>query len=296
MSGLQARIVVARPSGFVLDIAFEVPAGVTVALLGPNGAGKSTAVWSLAGVIPISNGRITLGDRVLDDPSAGIFVPPEERRIGALFQDGLLFPHLDVAANISFALRARAPSRREADRRAIEWVDRFGLGDLASRRPGELSGGEAQRVALARALAAEPDLLLLDEPLSSLDAGTRGRVRRMLTEHLAEFNGPRVLITHDAAEASLLADHVVVIEDGAVTQTGTPGELLRAPRTAYAADLAGLNLLSGAAKAGVVAIGGGLTVRIANTAMEGDVLLTIHPRAVAIHPERPAGSPRNTWG
>lgn len=295
MSGLQAHLMVERPAGFVLDVAFEVPNGATVALLGPNGAGKSTAVWALAGVIPLSAGRITLGDRVLDDPTAGIFLPPEERKIGAVFQDGLLFPHLDVAANISFALRAGAPSQREADRRAVEWIARFDLGDLASKRPGQLSGGEAQRVGLARALATGPEMLLLDEPLSALDAGTRGRIRRMLTRHLAEFDGPRVLITHDAAEASLLADYVVVIEDGSVTQTGTPAELLRAPRTAYAADLAGLNLLTGTAAAGAVAVGGGLAVQTADTALEGGVLLTIHPRAVAIHPERPSGSPRNTW-
>jgi molybdate transport system ATP-binding protein len=296
VNGLHAQILIDRPLGFVLDIAFDVPAGATVALLGPNGAGKSTAVWALAGVIPLSSGRITLGDRVLDDAAAGIFVPPEQRRIGAVFQDGLLFPHLDVAGNIAFALRAGSPSQREADRRAVEWIARFDLGDLASKRPGELSGGEAQRVGLARALAAGPEMLLLDEPLSALDAGARGRMRRILTRHLAEFEGPRVLITHDAAEASLLADHVVVIEDGSVTQTGTPGELLRAPRTTYAADLAGLNLLAGTAAAGAVAVEGGLTIQTADTSLEGEVLLTIHPRAVAIHPERPGGSPRNTWG
>ena len=177
----------------------------------------------------------------------------------------------------------------------MDWVERFELGDLAAKRPGQLSGGEAQRVGLARALASAPALLLLDEPLSSMDAGARGRMRRLLSRHLAEFDGPRVLITHDAAEASLLADQVVVIEDGSVTQSGTPGDLLRAPRTAYAADLAGLNLLSGSAAAGAVSVAGGLTVQTADTSLDGDVLLTIHPRAVAIHVERPGGSPRNAW-
>jgi len=295
MSGLQARMRVERPTGFVLDVAFSVEPGTTVALLGPNGAGKSTAVWALAGVIPLADGLVSLGGRVLDDPASAIFVPPEERRIGALFQDGLLFPHLDVAANVAFAIRAGMPSQREADRRALEWLDRFGLTGSASKRPAELSGGQAQQVGLARALAAEPDLLLLDEPLSALDVGSRARARRMLTDHLAGFPGPRILITHDPTEASLLADRVVVIEDGLVTQTGTPGEIRRSPRTSYAADLAGLNLLSGRATAGIVDIDDGPGIQIANRSVQGDVLLTIHPRAVSIYPGMPEGSPRNTW-
>ncbi len=295
MSGLDARLHIERPSGFVLDIVLEGEPGSTVALLGPNGAGKSTAVWALTGVISLTGGRISLGDRVLDDPETGIFVPPEERRIGALFQDVLLFPHLDVAANLAFALRTGAPSQRAADREALEWLDRFELADLAPVRPAELSGGQAQRVGLARALAAKPDLLLLDEPLSALDVASRVRVRRMLTEHLAGFAGPRILITHDPAEAALLADRVVVVEAGMVTQTGTPEQILRAPRTTYAAGLAGLNLLAGVAADGTVDVGRGPAIHIADRAVEGDVLLTIHPRVVAIHPDRPAGSPRNTW-
>ena len=295
MNGLHARMVVKRSSGFVLDIAFEAEPGTTVALLGPNGAGKSTAVWALAGVVPLTDGFISLGNKVLDDVETGTFVPPEERKIGALFQDVLLFPHLDVAANIAFALRVRAHSRREADREALEWLDRYELGDLASMRPSELSGGQAQRVGLARALAAEPDLLLLDEPLSALDVGSRARVRRMLNYHLSGFSGPRILITHDPTEASLLADRVVVIEDGAVTQTGTPEEILRSPRTTYAADLAGLNLLPGVATAGIVDTEDGPSIQIADKSLVGAVLLTIHPRVVSIYPDRPDGSPRNTW-
>jgi len=295
VSGLRARILIERSSGFVLDIGFEVEPGATVALLGPNGAGKSTAVWALAGVIPIDDGTITLGGRVLDDPATGTFVPPEDRRIGALFQDVLLFPHLDVAGNVAFAMRTRESSQRDANREAARWLERHGLTDLASQRPGELSGGQIQRVGLARALAGDPDLLLLDEPLSSLDVGSRSRARRMLMEHLAGFAGPRVLVTHDPTEASLLADHVVVIEEGAVTQAGTPDEILRSPRTSYAADLAGLNLMTGVAAAGSVTIDGGPVIQIADTSLEGAVLLTVHPRAVSIYPERPEGSPRNTW-
>lgn len=295
MSGLDARLVVHRPSGFLLDANLSAEAGTTVALLGPNGAGKSTAVWALAGVIPLDNGHVRLDGQTLDDPAAGVFVPPEDRRIGAVFQDGLLFPHLTVLDNVAFAARRGVDSSGEASRIAHEWLDRLGISDLSGVRPGGLSGGQAQRVGLARALASGPDLLLLDEPLSALDVATKARVRRILSEHLSSFEGPRVLITHDPAEAALMADRVVVLEAGLVTQTGTPDEILRAPRTPYAADLAGLNLLTGVAAGGVVRLEGGLDIRIADTSVAGAVLLTIHPRVVSLHPGQPEGSPRNTW-
>ena len=294
-AGLDARLVVRRSPEFRLELDLQVEAGCTVALLGPNGAGKSSAVWALAGVIPIDEGRVTLAGRVLDDPPEGIYVAPEERRMGVVFQDVLLFPHLTVADNVSFVLRPAMKARREASRAASEWLDRFGLGELASLRPSQLSGGQAQQVGLARALAADPDLLLLDEPLSALDVGTRAQARRILTEHLAEFTGPRLLITHDPAEAFLMADRVVIVEDGAVTQTGTPDEIRRHPRTTYAADLAGVNLITGTAAAGMVQIDGGHELQIADTSITGRVLLTIHPRAVSIHADLPEGSPRNTW-
>ena len=153
MSGLDARLIVRRASGFVLDAAFNVEAGTTVALLGPNGAGKSTAVWALAGVTRLDEGTLSLAGRTLDDPAAGVFVSPEDRRIGAVFQDVLLFPHLNVADNVAFAARRNAGSSREAADMAFDWLDRLGIGDLAAVRPDELSGGQAQRVALARALA-----------------------------------------------------------------------------------------------------------------------------------------------
>jgi molybdate transport system ATP-binding protein len=223
-----------------------------------------------------------------------VFVPPEERRVGVVFQDGLLFPHLTVAANVAYAARAQAGSSRTAAHTAADWLERLGAGSLAGSRPHELSGGQAQRVGLARALAARPRLLLLDEPLSSLDVGARARVRRLLAEHLATFEGPRILITHDPAEAAALADEVMILEDGAVTQTGPPATILRAPRTAYAADLAGLNLIEGTAAGGEVTTAGPV-IRVADTNADGAVLLTIPPRAVSLYPGRPEGSPRNTW-
>jgi molybdate transport system ATP-binding protein len=200
---------------------------------------------------------------------------------------------MTVAENVAFGVRGGG--RTDAVRTAREWLDRLGLAGLAGARPDRLSGGEAQRVGLARALAGDPALLLLDEPLSALDVGARAGLRRFLAGHLREFAGPRLIITHDPAEAFLLADRVVVLEGGRVTQSGTPEDIRRHPRTAYAADLAGLNLLSGTASSGSVGVGEGPRLTIGDTAVSGPVLLTIHPRAISIHPDRPAGSPRNVW-
>jgi molybdate transport system ATP-binding protein len=295
VGGLDARFVVVQSSGFRLALEVHVASGTTVALLGPNGAGKSTAVWALSGVIPVAEGVVSLAGRVLDDVAAGVRVVPEERRIGVVFQAVLLFPHLNVLENVAFGVRRNGAGHRGAVEAARGWLDHFGLGGLSGLRPSQLSGGQAQQVGLARALASEPDLLLLDEPLSALDVGTRAQVRRILGEHLRSFPGPRLLITHDPAEAFLLADRVVVIEDGRVTQTGTPDEIRRHPMTGYAADLAGVNLVTGTAGAGVVRVSDGPDLTILDTSVSGPVLLTIHPRAISIHPRPPEGSPRNTW-
>lgn len=291
--GLDARLEVHRGTGFSLVLSLAIPTGKTVALLGPNGAGKSTAVEAISGLLPISKGRIALGGKVVDDPSAGIFVPAEQRRIGVVFQDYLLFPHLSVIQNVAFGLRNRGVPREESLQRAAQWLARLGLSTMSGRRPGELSGGQAQRAALARALVIEPDLLLLDEPLSALDVTTRAGMRRMLAEHLEAFPGPRLLITHDPAEAFLLAEEVHVLEAGRVTQTGTPDEIRIRPRTAYAADLAGSNLIFGTGEGGIVSVEGHqLHVP---TQVSGEVLVTIRPSAISVHRRRPEGSPRNAW-
>ena len=292
--GLDCHLVVSPGNGFVLDASISIEAGQTVALLGPNGAGKSTAVHVLAGMTPLDSGRVALGHRVLDQPSNGVFVAPEDRRIGVVFQDYVLFPHLSVADNVAFGLRARDLRRREVDRRVDEWIDRLDLGNLRDRRPGDLSGGQAQRVALARALITEPELLLLDEPLAALDVTTRAALRRTVADHLDQFAGPRLLITHDPTEAFLLADEIYVIEDGTITQVGTADDIRLRPRTPYAADLAGSNLVSGTASAGIVKTIGH-ELRVGDTAIAGPVLATIHPRAISLHRTQPEGSPRNTW-
>lgn len=292
--GLQARIVVRRPDGFTLDLTLEIEPGQTVALLGPNGAGKSTAVAALAGLVPLDEGRIVLDGTVLDDPKGAVHVPAEDRRVGVVFQDYVLFPHLTVLENVAFSARATGEGRIRSRTRANEWVERLGLAAVADRRPSGLSGGQAQRVAMARALASRPRLLLLDEPLSALDATARGQTRRLLAGHLADFAGPRLLITHDATEAFLLADVVHVIENGVVTQVGTADQIRLRPRTAYVADLAGANLFQGFALRGLVDVDG-VEIQIADRGLEGTVLVTIHPRAIALHNVKPEGSPRNSW-
>ena len=291
---LDVSLVVRRSDSFQLEIEMSIPAGKTVALLGPNGAGKSTAVAAIAGLIPLDRGRIQLAGNTLDDPVEDVFVPAEERRVGVVFQEYLLFPHLSVIENIAFGLRSRKVGHDEALARSRDWIARLELDGLERRKPGHLSGGQAQRVAMARALVTKPDLLLLDEPLSALDVTTRIELRRVLAQHLENFVGPRLLITHDPAEAFLLADEIHVIEHGLVTQTGTADDIRLRPRTRYAADLAGSNLLSGTASGGEVDTGT-MALHIADHEVEGPVLVTIHPTAISVHREQPQGSPRNSW-
>ena len=293
-SGLQAHLVAGRANGFALDVRLEIAPGHTVALLGPNGAGKSTVVNVLSGLLPLDAGQISLAGRILDDPAADVFVPPEERGIGVVFQDYVLFPHLTVAENVAFGLRSRKVPRHVAAERSGQWLERLELAGMGDRKPRDLSGGQAQRVALARALIAEPLLLLLDEPLAALDATTRVTLRRTLDDHLEHFPGPRLMITHDPTEAFLLADQVFVMEGGAVTQMGTADDIRLRPRTPYIADLAGSNLVEGTASDGIVTTPTH-DLHVGDTHIAGPVLATIHPRAISIHRHQPEGSPRNTW-
>ena len=293
-SGLEARFTASRGDAFQIDIALSVSPGETVALLGPNGAGKSTAVASLAGLLPIDTGTISLSGIVLDDPASEVFLPAEARSVGVVFQDYLLFPHLSVVDNVAFGLRSRGIAKVVARERAAVWLQRLGLSEEANRRPASLSGGQAQRVALARALVTEPDLLLLDEPLAALDVTTRVQLRRVLAEHLDGFGGPRVLITHDPTEAFLLADMIHIIEEGAITQAGTADDIRLRPKTRYAADLAGANLFLGDAHHGEVSLETH-QLHVADLEIDGPVLVTFRPSVVSIHLREPEGSPRNTW-
>jgi len=289
---------------FDLEVEITVAPGEVVALLGPNGAGKTSVLRTVAGLLPLDRGRITLEGpvtaagpaEVLDDPVADVFVPPERRPIGVVFQDYLLFAHLTALENVAFGLRARGVARDEARRRAHQWLERVGLGDRAGQRPATLSGGQAQRVALARALATDPRVLLLDEPLAALDARTRGEVRRDLRRHLAGFDGMRLVITHDPVDAYMLADRVVIIEEGRVVQTGSLEQVTAHPRSRYVADLVGTNLVTGHIEHGVITTGAGAeVVTTATDHPAGAAHATIAPGAIALHRRPPEGSPRNQW-
>jgi molybdate transport system ATP-binding protein len=200
-----------------------------------------------------------------------------------------------VVDNVAFGPRSAGAGRGEARRRAAEWIARLGLDGLGDRRPSTLSGGQAQRVALGRALAADPALLLLDEPLAALDAETRLDVRSGLREHLRSFAGPTLLVTHDPLDAVVLADRVVVLEDGRITQQGDPWDVARRPATRYVARLLGLTLLGGQASDGEVALDGGGVLHAPAEVPDGHVLVAVRPSAVSLHAVRPEGSARNVW-
>ncbi|MEP6476358.1 MAG: ABC transporter ATP-binding protein [Actinomycetota bacterium] len=282
---------------FTVDATFEAGAG-TVALLGPNGAGKSTVVGAIAGLRAPERGRIALDGRVLEDVAGAVHVPPQDRRIGVVFQDRLLFPHLSALDNVAFPLRAAGASRPDARERAGRQLARTAPGVRPDAGPADLSGGEQQRVALARALVTEPRLLLLDEPLAALDVAARTAVRRILREVVAAFEGPCVLVTHDPVDALTLAARVVVVEDGHVTQSGTPDELRRAPRSSYAAALVGTNLFRGPVEPLEPGVGrlraadGEVLVPWTGPSAD-DVAALLDPVDVALHLLPPEGSPRN---
>lgn len=213
--------VTARLAARDVDLALTVPAGATVAVTGPNGAGKSTLFAVLAGLLVPDRGRCTLDGSVLfdlDDAGRGSWVPPHERGIALMAQEPLLFPHLSVLENVAFGPRSRGAGRTRSRALARDWLAEVGAGQFADRRPAQLSGGQAQRVAIARALAAEPRLLLLDEPFSALDAAARPLVHELLVRVLADRTA--LVVSHDPGDAAALADRVVVLERGRVTSPG----------------------------------------------------------------------------
>ena len=277
-----------------LNVAFTADPGQLVVIVGPNGAGKTTLFRALAGLVPIREGRVAINGEVLEDTAARIRIPTEQRPVGMVFQNYLLFPHLSVIENVAFGLRARGMARGEARHQAAEWLERVGLGRYVESKPSALSGGQSQRIALARALATSPTLLLLDEPLAALDAAARAGVRRDLRRYLAAFDGVRLLVTHDPLEAIALADHIIVMEDGEIVQSGAVDEVTAQPRSRYVAEFVGVNLYRGKAFGDTVEVdtGGALAAADAGT---GEVFVVVHPRAVALYREHPAGSPRNVW-
>jgi molybdate transport system ATP-binding protein len=278
-----------------LDVEIHVEPGELLAVLGPNGSGKSTLLRALAGLLPIDRGAVSIDGVTYDDPDRALFVPAEGRPIGVVFQDYLLFAHLSARENVAFGLRARGVPKDEARRRADEWLQLVGLADHASHRPRALSGGQAQRVALARALVTGPRLLLLDEPLGALDAGTRTALRRDLRRYLDSFDGMRVLVTHDPVDAYAFADRIAIVDSGKIVQVGTIGEVTAHPRSPYVAHLVGTNLYAGTVHGATLTTEGGAGIVLAD-AEPGPSFAVIRPQAITLSREAPVTtSARNVW-
>ena len=292
-----------------LDVGFSVAAGEVLAVLGPNGAGKSTTAAVIAGLVDADSAMVRIGDRTLTDTARGVSVPTHDRRVGLLHQDPLLFPHLRVLGNVEFAAR-RHTDRARARAGARGWLEAVGIADLADRRPAEISGGQAQRVALARALAADPEVLILDEPLSGLDVSAAATARAVLRQVFTAGSRPVLLITHDVLDVLALADRVMVLDGGRVVEVGSVGRVLAAPRSGFGARIAGLNLVRG------VRVGPGLLRTPTGQVWHGteayqladeladelagdlatgaDAVAVFAPAAVAVFRQQPQGSPRNS--
>ena len=271
---------------FPLELELEVERE-TVALVGPSGAGKTSVLRAIAGLLRPEQGRVALGEDVWLDTGTGVFLRPERRSVGLVFQEYALCPHMTVAENVEYAGRERAEAL----------LEQLGIAGLRNERPNDLSGGERQRVALARALARDPAVLLLDEPLAALDAHTRVRVRAELEDLLARLRLPTLLVTHDFQDAAALADRVGVVVDGRIVQVGSPAELIAGPASPFVADFTGGNLLRGTARPApsglteVTLVDGS---RIFSTdRLEGHVGAVVYPWEVAVAREAPADSAQN---
>jgi molybdate transport system ATP-binding protein len=267
--------------GIDLDVDLEVPAGRCLAIAGPSGAGKTTILRAIAGLVRARQALVTCGGETWADTTRGRWVAPEDRRCALVFQDYALFPHLSAWRNVAYGLRG---TRRHE--RALEALERFGVRHVADGRPRELSGGERQRVALARALAIEPSALLLDEPLAALDVRTRADATRQLGDLLRDADAPAIVVTHDFADASVLADEIAVLDAGRVVQRGTAAELAGSPASSFVAGFTGASVLPGVARrrddglTEVALAGGGTVVSVDD--LTGSVAAVVRPWDVSL--------------
>ncbi|MEX1218685.1 MAG: ABC transporter ATP-binding protein [Acidimicrobiales bacterium] len=280
---------------FSLAVDISLAAGEVLAVLGPNGSGKSTLAHSLAGLQPITTGRIEVCSTVVDDAEHSIFVLPEHRHVGVMFQAGSLFNNFSVLDNVAFGLRSRGMRKNEARNEAHQWLERFSLDAFAQRGPSTLSGGQAQRVALARALATKPSLLILDEPTSALDIRSKAEIRRDLQRLQHEQPVATVLITHDSLDAFALATRVLVLETGRVVQSGSLDEVASHPQSRHIADMVGLSLVRGIVSEGRLTTASGAQLVVPADTAAGRSIASIRPSAVSLHQAKPEGSPRNSW-
>ncbi len=268
----------------VRDLSLDVPRGSLVALLGPSGCGKTTTLRMVAGLEPPESGRVLVDGRDVTG------LPPYARRMGVVFQSYALFPHMSVLGNIGFGLRMHGARGAERRRRAEAALELVGLAAHGGKRPRQLSGGQQQRVAVARALAIEPDVLLLDEPLSALDAKLRDELRVELRALQRRVGATAVFVTHDQSEALAMADLVAVMQDGAIAQLGTPEEVFERPATPFVAEFVGRSArLSGVAEAGGVRAGPAL-LRAQAAPASGPVQAFIRPHRIRLLDDRADGA------
>jgi iron(III) transport system ATP-binding protein len=278
-------------------VSLSLEKGSLVCLLGPSGCGKTTTLRLIAGFVQPTSGEIRVSGRVIS--SAGWAEPPERRNMSMIFQSYALWPHMTVVENVAYGLTLRRKTHEDIKKRVATVLAMTRLGELAGRYPGELSGGQQQRVSLARALVVEPDILLLDEPLSNLDANLREEMRFEIRRLHDEFRYTTVYVTHDQTEAMTAADIIAVMNEGRVEQAGSPEQIYREPRTQFVARfIGGANIFKGTLRDGVANCDGGLILRCANAiaGQSGEAYVSVRYHDIEIVNEEPATSGNRVAG
>ncbi|MCH2634006.1 MAG: ABC transporter ATP-binding protein [Acidimicrobiales bacterium] len=283
---LDARVILNRDS-LTLDVELQLQHGEVIAVLGPNGAGKTSLLHALLGWLELESGWIMVDGEVIDSPDTDSYVPPQHRPFGMVFQDGLLFPHMSVEKNILFG------AGKDFNLKPL--AESLQASELLAKFPSELSAGERQRAAIARSLAARPKVLFLDEPFSALDIQGKRRGRSLLKEALAIGVSGCLMVTHDLVDAFTLADRVMIIEGGKLTQFDVPDRIRSRPGSEWIADLVGWNYYEGIGEGSVVTLPHGTTIFTAQDDLDGPTSISINPASVSIFKSQPSGSPRNSW-